>query len=304
MASPDLRCRSFAKINWTLEILGKRPDGYHEIRTLLQTIDLHDRLRFSKSAGGIRISCSDPRIPSDETNLVHRAAALLQDYRGIDTGARIHLEKRIPAGGGLGGGSSNAAVTLLALNRLWKARLSPGELLGLARRLGSDVPFFLVGGTAIGVGRGEEIYPLPDRPAPDLLVVTPRTRVNTTKAYASMLTTPNSLSNMPVSCAAVFRDRKAPLVASRDAVSGVLSRNDFEPVIFRDYPEIRQAFHKMTSLGAAVVRLCGSGSSVFGLFDSSRARGQAMRGWPRSWGVFGVSAVGRSAYQRGVFEPR
>ena len=242
-----LRCRSFAKINWTLEALGKREDGYHEIRTLLQTVDIHDELVFEPAPHEISLSCSALEVAADAQNLVHRAAVLLRDYRKVTAGVAIHLEKRIPAGAGLGGGSSNAAVTLMALDRLWKTALGPAEFLALARQLGSDVPFFLLGGTAVALGRGDEVYPLPDRPAPYLLIVTPSVRVKTTNAYGRLLTNPKAISKMPVSCAAVFCNRGAPLVASNDEVPSDISQNDFEPFILKDYPEILRAFERMAS---------------------------------------------------------
>ncbi len=180
----QLSLRSYAKINWTLDVLYRREDGYHELRTIYQTISLHDRLHLSETDGAIEISCDDERVPRDETNLAYKAAALLREEAGVRKGARIQIEKRIPVAGGLGGGSSNAAVALLGLARLWQVEADERMMTRLAMKLGSDVPFFLVGGTALGVGRGEEVYPVEDACCDSLLLVNPGFAVSTAGAYA------------------------------------------------------------------------------------------------------------------------
>src|SRR4051794_30813583 len=147
---------SFAKINWTLRVLGKRDDGYHELYTVFQTVSLHDTLEFEES-DEVTLTCDEGAVPTDERNLVLRAAAALRERSGCSTGARINLSKRIPAPGGLGGGSSNAAVALVGLRRLWGLRASDADLHQILASIGSDVPFFLHGGTAVGTGRGEII---------------------------------------------------------------------------------------------------------------------------------------------------
>ena len=152
----------YAKINLTLEILGKRADGYHEVRTVMQTVGLADRLEVT-AAAELSFSCSDPALATPD-NLVYRAARLLQAEYAVRTGAALRLEKRIPVAAGLGGGSSDAAATIVALNRLWNLQQSLTEQRRLAARLGSDVPFFLTGGTALATGRGERITPLPPLP--------------------------------------------------------------------------------------------------------------------------------------------
>src|SRR6266852_1766105 len=149
----SIQIQSYAKINWTLDVLFKRDDGYHELRTIYQTVSLHDTLTITETDGPIEIDCDDPRVPCDETNLVFKAAALLREAAGTSKGARIEIEKRIPVAAGLGGGSSNAAATLLALIKLWQLEIDERELTHIAATLGSDVPFFLIGGTALGVGR-------------------------------------------------------------------------------------------------------------------------------------------------------
>ncbi|MBI4758138.1 MAG: 4-(cytidine 5'-diphospho)-2-C-methyl-D-erythritol kinase, partial [Chloroflexi bacterium] len=159
---------AYAKINLTLDILGRRPDGYHEIASVMQAISLHDTLVFSRGQG-LCIDCSDRRLAGPD-NLVHRAAELLHREMGGVQGARVRLTKRIPLATGLGGGSSDAACALLGLNALWRLGLGQDRLAELASRLGSDVPFFLTGGTALVQGRGERVTPLP-RPAPSWLVL-------------------------------------------------------------------------------------------------------------------------------------
>jgi len=158
----SLTLPSYAKINWTLEILGKRPDGYHELRTFLQTIDIADDLVFTPIDRGIEVICDHPDVPCGETNLAYRAAKSLSDFAKIDRGARIAINKRIPTAAGLGGGSSNAAVTLLALRKLWNIDLTPRDLMRLGSELGADVPFFFIGVTCLGIGRGDEVYPIKD----------------------------------------------------------------------------------------------------------------------------------------------
>ena len=275
---------SYAKINWMLEVGGPRPDGYREIRTVLQTIDLTDRLEFTPTESAIAVECDHPSVPTDERNLAHRAAVLLREATGARRGVRIRIQKRIPVAAGLGGGSSNAAVTLLALIRLWGLSVTEGELLELGARIGSDVPFFFYGGTALGVGRGEEVYPLPDVDASHVLVVVPDVEVSTAWAY-SQLTKKTEKSNIPVSCATVFR-------ASRewDAAGARLlgaAGNDLEAVIFDYFPAVGQIFDQLVDTRAQVVRMSGSGPTLFAVFDSQEALAEAeqrvARGPARTW---------------------
>ncbi|HSE20993.1 MAG TPA: 4-(cytidine 5'-diphospho)-2-C-methyl-D-erythritol kinase, partial [Pyrinomonadaceae bacterium] len=194
-----LKLPSFAKINRSLKVLGKRADGFHEIITLLQTISLHDELVFvMREDLDLVISCDIPDIPLDHTNLVWRAADRLREVTGVRLGASINLVKRIPAQGGLGGGSSNAAITLLALNELWRTNLDLNQLIAVAATIGSDVAFFLTGGASLGQGTGNRISALPDGPVEFLIVVTPAVGVSTATAYKALtapsLTTKESTS--------------------------------------------------------------------------------------------------------------
>jgi 4-diphosphocytidyl-2-C-methyl-D-erythritol kinase len=179
-----VRVRSFAKINLGLEVLRLRDDGYHELRTLFQTVDLADTLELTlKREPSIEVSCDHPLVPTDSRNLAVRAAQELQRFGSVAGGVHMALRKEIPVGGGLGGGISNAAAALLALDRLWKLGLGTTGLLPLARRLGADVPFFLFGGTALGVSRGDEIYPLRTQIRAHVVLVAPETPVSTAAVF-------------------------------------------------------------------------------------------------------------------------
>jgi len=283
---------SFAKINWTLQVLGKRPDGYHELVTVLQTISLKDELTFESSDEPYVLSCSDASLATDETNLVTRAAFELRDYLGHKRGARIHLQKQIPAQAGLGGGSSNAAVTLMGLNELWRGGLSLTELAQIGSRIGADVPFFFTGGTAKGEGTGTVLSILPDTPKGSLLIVSPRAFVSTREAYVALnrpsLTTSSSTSILA-------RSFGGSNLA--DLVQWPLI-NDFEDVIFEIEPEIRRAKLALLDSGARGALLAGSGSSVFGIFpdEESRQRGIESLKLEAGWRVFSCNTISRAEY--------
>lgn len=290
-----LRLKSYAKINWTLDVLFKREDGFHELRTIYQTVSLYDRLSLSGTAGDISVICSDPRVPCDETNLAFRAAKLFREALQISNGAKIEIEKRIPVAGGLGGGSSNAAVTLLGLARIWEISLPDVELTQIAAQLGSDVPFFLVGGTALGVGRGEEVYPIEQTKSEHLLLVNPGFAVPTRDAYGglSRLTRSEGAPIMPFSLIAAKGIRELPLAA----------QNDLEQVVLADYPEIAEVKRRLSGLGARQALMSGSGATVFGVFDNTEsidAAAVAMR--ERGYWAECVRTVDRDEYQATIFE--
>ena len=289
---PSLTVRSYAKINWTLDVLFKRADGYHELRTIYQTISLHDRLHITQTGGSIEIICGDPRVPVDETNLAHKAAIRLQQATGASLGARIEIEKRIPVAAGLGGGSSNAASTLLALGRLWRVEINERSLLRIAASLGSDVALFLTGGTALGVGRGEEVYPIEEAECLDLLLVNPGLEVSTAEVYGR-LTRPREARIMPFTLFAARAIRELPLRAS----------NDLEEVVSAAHPEIAEVKRRLMSLGARRASVSGSGATVFAVFDNEQSRQRAeaeMRAsghWAES-----ASAINRRQYWDTIFE--
>ncbi len=301
MNSTSLSLPSFAKINLSLRILGKRPDGYHELHTILQTISLHDDLHFDLSGDGrITLTCNDPGIPTDAGNLVLRAAYALRDRYGVDTGARISLQKVIPAQAGLGGGSSNAAIALLALIHLWQIPATASELSEIAARLGADVPFFLSGGTALGEGTGTTLSKLPEGVIQHLIVVTPSASVSTAEAYAA------------VDSVALTTSGVEPILSSsptgadfQDSTPGLLHydlKNDFESVIFDIEPEIKRAKDALLRAGANCALLAGSGSSVFGIFSSQEAQQSAINKiqLEAGWRMFACVTLSRNEYIRAL----
>jgi 4-diphosphocytidyl-2-C-methyl-D-erythritol kinase len=288
-----LKLPSFAKINWSLRILGKRPDGYHEVVTVLQSISLCDELVFElRDDAQISLTCDDPSIPVDETNLIVRGARALSDQHG----ANIRLIKKIPAKGGLGGGSSNAAVTLLALNRLWRLDRENEHLRQIGARLGADVPFFFTGGTVLARGIGAELEELTEVAKQHLIVVTPNASVATATAYRALnapsLTTTDSLSILSSSFTEPFTGNSSqwPL------------HNDFEGVIFEREPEIRRAKETLLEAGARNALLAGSGSSVFGIFKDRAARDHALVNLRSEvgWRVFACHTLSRSEYLQAI----
>ncbi|HEV7890238.1 MAG TPA: 4-(cytidine 5'-diphospho)-2-C-methyl-D-erythritol kinase [Pyrinomonadaceae bacterium] len=294
MSKEIIKLPAFAKINLGLKVLGRRADGYHEIRTVFQTISLHDRLTFESSQDGrLGLACTDSSIPTDESNLVLRAADALRERYGVSRGARVTLEKRVPAGGGLGGGSSDAAATLVALSHLWNLKTDVSGLSELGSRLGADVPFFLTGGTALGTGTGTEIEPLGDVPETHLVVVTPAVRVSTAEAYKALgapaLTKEDALVNLSVS----RTEADFP-----DSLCDVMS-NDFEAVVVRLHPEIGRARDALLGAGAVRASLSGSGSSVYGVFESELEAGrasEALGGAEGGWRVSACATLTRAEY--------
>jgi 4-diphosphocytidyl-2-C-methyl-D-erythritol kinase len=292
-----LKLPSFAKINWSLRILGKRPDGYHEVVTVLQSVSLCDEIVFElRDDDRISLTCDDPSIPVDETNLIVRAARALSTRHG----AGIKLFKKIPAKGGLGGGSSNAAVTLLALNRLWRLDRAERDLKQIGAQLGADVPFFFIGGTAIGTGIGAQLEEAADMPKQYLLIITPNTSVSTAIAYAALdappLTSPNAPSLTSIDSLSILSS------SFTEPFSGNSSQwplhNDFEGVIFEREPEIRRAKEALLEAGARNALLAGSGSSVFGIFTHQAARDHALDnlGSETGWRVLACHTLSRSEY--------
>jgi 4-diphosphocytidyl-2-C-methyl-D-erythritol kinase len=302
VTSPFFSLASFAKINWRLQVFGKRADGYHEIRSILQTISLHDELHFeSLEEDHVAVVCDDPEVPTDEQNLVFRAAAALKDAFALRAGARVRIAKAIPTKAGLGGASSNAATTLLALTRLWKIKTSLDQLKEIAGSLGADVPFFLVGGSALATGTGTTVSPLPDdqnSPPIYLIVITPGVGVATSAAYAALgrvaLTTKSMDSILSSSHnEAGIRDSHPWLV--RDSL-----QNDFESVIFDIEPEIGRAKEALVQAGATGALLAGSGSSVFGIFAGQDGQQRALSKLKleAGWRCFPCVTLSRNEYLR------
>lgn len=283
---------SFAKINWLLRILGKRADGFHEICTVFQMVSLHDNLSFSR-CDEIVLTCQDRKIPTDERNLIVKAAFELKQKFNIKTGAKIHLEKNIPAPGGLGGGSSNAAVALVGLIKLWKIEIDAADLLKIGAKLGSDVPFFFDGGTALGTGRGTDIFPLDDISENHILIVTPNVNVSTGEAFAG-LNAPRLTNKTPKRILQLCRDE-----AQRLDLRQSLLVNDFEKTIFKIEPEIERVKQKLLELKAKHALLSGSGASVFAVFDDKK---QLQNAWSalkpeQDWRKFVVRTISHTEYR-------
>ena len=297
MEAGSLTLPAYAKINLRLRVLGRRADAYHELLTIFQTVTLQDRLVFAPlSDERLEFECDAPGVPSDERNLVVRAARALRERFQVRRGAKIRLEKRIPTEAGLGGGSSDAAVTLMALALLWEVEVGRAELSALGAQLGADVPFFLTGGTALGTGRGTEIEALKDVAETPLVILTPRVKVSTAEAYrelkAPALTKEEALGNLLVSRA----EAQIP-----DSLCDGL-RNDFEPVIYGLRPEIEHARDALCAAGARCALLSGSGSSVFGIFESramAEQSGFTLRG-ESAWQVFVCQTLSRDGYRQSL----
>lgn len=266
----EITLPSPAKINLYLAVLGRRPDGYHDIETLFQTVSLSDTLtvRVDERGGGIEVASDDASLPAGEGNLAGRAARALLDAEkiaGSAPGIRIHIQKRIPVGAGLGGGSGDAATTLVALNRLLDLRLSAERLESIGASVGSDVPFLIRGGAAIGRGRGEILTRLPSLEPVELLLAKPDVSVSTRWAYENLgetLTRSGALSIVAPRCGNM---RVGDLVASL--------WNAFEDAVTRRHPEVREIRNAMLAGGASGALMSGTGPTVVGIFtDSAKLR--------------------------------
>lgn len=265
---------SYAKINLTLDVLDPRPDGFHNIRSVIQSIGLHDMITVTVGGDpGIRVTCDVPEIPTDERNLAHKAASVFFDHIGETPRVDIHIEKHVPVEAGLGGGSSNAAAVLKALGSAFSVGHS--ALADMAAGIGSDVPFFLVGGTALVGGRGDEVEELPEIPEQWLAIVKPPFGVSTAWAYKRL----DEMEERPFLSAGeliVSTERMVRCVRTSDwACLPDLLSNDLELPAVEQHPEIGEIKQQLLSLGARGALMCGSGSAVFGIFASQEAAGKA-----------------------------
>ena len=266
---PHLRLRSLAKINLDLRVLHKRPDNFHELRTVFQTISLADTLEIEyESARRTHVELNDPQSIPD--NLVLRAAHSALEALKLNAKIRFRLTKNIPMGAGLGGGSSNAAAVLLAIQSLANRPLPADRLLTLASELGSDVPFFLTGGTALALGRGTELYSLPDVAQDPILLIASGVHVSTPAAYQALglsLTSPDASRKM-----SSFQLFVRTLGDLRSAgAASTLSANDFESAVFSQHPQLKKMWSRLRK-HAAGARMTGSGSALFALFESAAER--------------------------------
>jgi 4-diphosphocytidyl-2-C-methyl-D-erythritol kinase len=262
-----------AKLNLGLQILGKRPDGFHDLVSIFQSISLCDRLTFGEGEKGqMEFSCDDPDLPKGPDNLVCRAVDLFRKVTGTARGVRIHLEKRIPHGAGLGGGSSDAAAVLTALNQLWAGGLTLKELQEIGLELGSDVPFFMRRGTALVRGRGERLRYIPWRTNPIYLLVSPVFRISTAWAFANYkkpltekggyATFLNSVNPDELSISELFRHLQ----------------NDFLPLVLQTYPEAVDILDHLQNSGALAASMSGSGSTMFGVYEDQLKADHALAG--------------------------
>ena len=267
--TPSISFKTPAKVNFGLHILGKREDGFHELETLFQMVNWCDEIKIECLSRGLELVCNQPDIPTDKDNLVIRAAHILQTrYPERCKGARIHLNKNIPHGAGLGGGSGNAAGVLLGLNFLWGMKLKREDLISVASELGSDVPFFLFSPCAIGRGRGEILEPVKNPIRFYVLMVYPGFAVSTASVYGNLkLKLTKRENNISI--------LKNFLLQSEFAQLGVTWSNDLELFVFKEYPGLSGIKKEMLALGAKGALLSGSGSTVFGIFDNPETANSA-----------------------------
>jgi 4-diphosphocytidyl-2-C-methyl-D-erythritol kinase len=284
-----VRVPAYAKLNLGLRVLYRRDDGYHELRTVFQTISLADRINIEfERARATQIHITG--TPEIADNLVERACSLVLEAMKVHANVRFQLKKEIPLGAGLGGGSSNAAAVLLAIPVLAGRILPPDRLRDIAGQLGSDVPFFLHGGSALGLGRGEELYPLPDLPIARGLLVVPRVHSSTTEAYRDLsaaltsIQLQNKLNNFQRE---VWR-------GGGDFTS--VDENDFEEVVFARHPELKRIKQRLGRFGAKPAAMTGSGSAIFGIFADAGQLDRARQSFPDT-AVFPISFLSRAQYR-------
>jgi 4-diphosphocytidyl-2-C-methyl-D-erythritol kinase len=344
-----VKVRSFAKINLGLRIGAARADGFHELLTVYQTIGLHDVIRVSVERGsGIEIRCEDPRVPKDESNTCFRIVEEAIHVLRARGRVIIEIEKRLPVQGGLGGASSNAVATMFALERALGKSLPGAEKFRVAADVGSDVPLFLVGGTVLGAGRGEQVYPLEDLPALHCVVATPKIGVSTPRAFAewdqrmaqglkprfasNLNAVPSTISGQTLKGRSSTSkltvdsesDRMSELSRGLSAwlserYSGAPKRgraenpllalvragieNDFEQVVFPEYPELREVKRALLRAGAKYASLSGSGSAMYGLFalqaEAARAATTLRK---QDWTAQATATLTRAQYWRRVFD--
>jgi 4-diphosphocytidyl-2-C-methyl-D-erythritol kinase len=300
----EVRIPALAKINLRLEVIGKRADGYHELRTIFQTISLHDEIRLKSTRQPniwLKVTGNDLLLTEPvEKNLVYRAVSSLRQELKLADGLAIELRKKIPAGRGLGGGSSDAAAALIGYLRLVKKKLPRERLFELAAVLGADVPFFLEGGRALGIGKGDEIYPLPNISTLSLLVVSPKAihvptpdayhwlnmpQLSASQANAAQLTNSAGTPKLHGFCALAWSLQGSPLL------------NDFEEAVFQQHPRLAAIKRGLLQNGASEALLAGSGSAVFGVFPSPAKARRAVVGFPHDQ-TFVCETVSRDSYRR------
>ncbi len=276
-----------AKVNFGLQILYKRPDGFHELETILQMVALYDEMEFFAGDGEIKLICNKQGVPEDESNLVFKAAKVLRDKfpEKTSSGVKIQLKKNIPAGAGLGGGSGNAALALLGLNKFWNLGLSNDELIPFAASLGSDIPFFLVSPTALGTGRGDKIAKIMSPRKISVVIVFPGFSISTPWVYQNLKLELTKKENN-ISILQKF------LSQSDISQLGNSLQNHLEPIVFKKYPVVREIKDKLLEIGACGALMSGSGSAVFGIFEDSFKAKEAYEMLPKaSWSLYLTETV-------------
>jgi 4-diphosphocytidyl-2-C-methyl-D-erythritol kinase len=259
-----------AKINLVLEVLRRRSDGYHELRTVMHTLELSDTLLFTPRQAGVLVSCDQPGVPANSGNLAGRAAELFLREYGLKTGVHIHIQKRIPVAAGLGGGSSDAAATLTALCRFWNLPVDYKRLHLLARQLGADVPFLLQGGCALGTGRGDRLFPWPAVPGLWMLVINPGFAVSTPEVYKNL--------KLPLTRKKNYINLLRPAIMKKNPGKiGSFLFNQLETVTLKMHPEVARIKEVLLAQGATAALMSGSGPTVFGLVPSPEVGQQALR---------------------------
>lgn len=284
-----MRIKSFAKVNLGLEVIRKREDGYHEVRTLLQAINLYDVLEFHKtSEERIVLKGDDPTISWGSDNLIHRAALLVKRGRRLSEGIEIQVTKTIPPGKGLGGGSSNAAMTLYALNELWELNLNVKTLMDLGKELGADVPFFLKGGLCQGMERGDDISPVPDLKPLWCLLVLPRFSISTASIYGGLQLSLTSKS----------KDSKIIKFLNSRQLGSL--ENGLEETVFRLYPQLKPIKAYFQDQESELSLVSGSGSAVFGLFSDRDRAEKALKELEKQYPVVLVETLSREQYWENI----
>ena len=284
-----IKIKSFAKINLGLEVVRKREDNYHDIRTLFQTIDFYDVLQFFPTSNSkILLRGNDKNIPWGRENLIFKAAALLKERFGISKGMEIRAEKNIPPGKGLGGGSSNAAMTLFALNKIWELHLERKELMELGKGLGADVPFFLEGGLCLGLDRGDNIIPLVDLDNIPCILALPSFSILTAQVYSQFR---SSLTS---------EDKDSKIIRFLEDRKFGLLENRLEETIFSLYPQLKVIRSLLRSQGSELSLVSGTGSAVFGLFRDRGEAEKCLAELRKSWPSLLIDTLSREQYQRGI----
>ncbi len=284
-----MRIKSFAKINLGLEVIGKREDGYHEVRTLLQAVDFYDVLEFHSAPDDrVALEGDDPTLSWGEDNLIFRAALLLKKNFRVSKGVEIRVTKTIPPGKGLGGGSSNAAMTLYALNKHWGLGLEKKVLMDFGKELGADVPFFLEGGLCLGTGRGDDIVPASDLDSVSCLLVFPEFSISTASIYGQFQLSLTSHS------------KGSKIIKFLDSRKLGSLENELEETVFRPHPQLKVIKNLFRDHGAELSLVSGTGSAVFGLFSGREKAEKVMEELKKSYPSFLVETLSRERYQESI----